>query len=116
MLGFEPDLRPGSTIGGVAASTLIRAGSRGACRDAMLGVRLVTGDGQIVKNGGRVMKNVTGYDLVKLLAGSRGTLGAITEIAFRPRRCRPCAVLRLDGLDDASAIAAMTVALAGPMM
>ncbi|MBA4489549.1 FAD-binding protein [Paracoccus sp. S1E-3] len=117
MLGFEPDPRPGSTMGGVAASNASgpRRVSGGACRDAMLGVRLVTGDGQIVKNGGRVMKNVTGYDLVKLLAGSRGTLGAITEIAFRTTPVPPTrAVLRLDGLDDASAIAAMTTALGGP--
>ena len=117
MLGFEPDPRPGSTIGGVAASNA--SGPRrvlaGACRDAMLGVRLVTGDGRIVKNGGRVMKNVTGYDLVKLLAGSRGTLGAITEIAFRTAPVPPAhAVLRLEGLDDAAAIAAMTMALGGP--
>ncbi|NHF72531.1 FAD-binding protein [Paracoccus xiamenensis] len=117
MLGFEPDPRPGSTIGGVAASNASgpRRVAGGACRDAMLGVRLVTGDGRIVKNGGRVMKNVTGYDLVKLLAGSRGTLGAITEIAFRTTPVPPArAVLRLHGLDDASAIAAMTAALGGP--
>ena len=117
MLGFEPDPRPGSTIGGVAASNASgpRRVAVGACRDAMLGVRLVTGDGQIVKNGGRVMKNVTGYDLVKLLAGSRGTLGALTEIAFRTAPIPPArAVLRVEGLDDAAAIAAMTVALGGP--
>ena len=117
MLGFEPDPRAGSTIGGVAASNASgpRRVSGGACRDAMLGVRLVTGDGQIVKNGGRVMKNVTGYDLVKLLAGSRGTLGAITEIAFRTTPVPPVrAVLRLEGLDDSAAIAAMTLALGGP--
>ena len=117
MLGFEPDPRPGSTIGGVAASNASgpRRVSAGACRDAMLGVRLVTGAGEIVKNGGRVMKNVTGYDLVKLMAGSRGTLGALTEIAFRTMPVPPVrAVLRLDGLDDARAIAVMTTALGGP--
>lgn len=117
MLGFEPDPRAGSTIGGVAASNASgpRRISAGACRDAMLGVRLVTGAGEIVKNGGRVMKNVTGYDLVKLLAGSRGKLGAITEIAFRTTPVPPVqAVLRLDGLDDVRAIAAMTTALGGP--
>lgn len=117
MLGFEPDPRAGSTIGGVAASNASgpRRVAVGACRDAMLGVRLVTGAGEIVKNGGRVMKNVTGYDLVKLLAGSRGRLGAITEIAFRTTPVPPTrAVLRLEGLDDARAIAAMTTALGGP--
>lgn len=85
MLGFEPDPRPGSTIGGVAASNASgpRRIAGGACRDAMLGVRLVTGAGEIVKNGGRVMKNVTGYDLVKLLAGSYGALGVLSEVSFR---------------------------------
>ena len=117
MLGFEPDPRAGSTIGGVAGANA--SGSRrlsaGACRDAMLGVRFVTGTGEIVKNGGRVMKNVTGYDLVKLMAGSRGQLGAMTEIALKTAPIPPVrATLRLDGLDDAGALAAMVAALSGP--
>jgi glycolate oxidase FAD binding subunit len=91
-LGFEPPVmnrlldRAGvSTIGGVAAMNA--AGPRrvqvGAARDAMLGLRMVTGLGEVVSNGGRVMKNVTGYDLVKLVAGSRGALGVITEVSLR---------------------------------
>lgn len=117
MLGFEPDLRAGSTIGGVVAANA--SGPRrvlvGACRDAMIGLRFVTGTGEVVKNGGRVMKNVTGYDLVKLLAGSRGSLGILTEIAFKTAPIPPArATLSLPGLDAASAVAALTSALTGP--
>ncbi|SDD82245.1 glycolate oxidase FAD binding subunit [Paracoccus isoporae] len=117
MLAFEPDPRDGSTIGGVVAANASgpRRVSAGACRDAMLGIRMVTGGGEIIANGGRVMKNVTGYDLVKLAAGSRGTLGAITEVALKTAPVPPVrATLRLSGLDDAGAIAAMTTALTGP--
>jgi glycolate oxidase FAD binding subunit len=78
-------------------------------------VRFVDGAGQIVSNGGRVMKNVTGYDLVKLMAGSRGTLGVLTEVSLKVMPKAPArATLRLSGLDDAQSLAAMTRAMRSP--
>ena len=117
-LAFEPlDMAailggtPGDgSLGGVIACNLAgpRRISAGAARDHILGVKGVTGRGEAFKSGGRVVKNVTGYDMSKLMTGSYGTLGAITEITVKvlPRPEKAWTVLLL-GLDDAAATKAL---------
>ncbi|MCH8155086.1 MAG: hypothetical protein IH786_07455 [Proteobacteria bacterium] len=84
----------------------------GAARDHFLGVHAVSGRGEAFKSGGRVVKNVTGYDMCKLLAGSHGTLAVLTDVTVKvmpaPEKTR---TVLLFGLDDAGALAAMTRAL-----
>ncbi|SFD15672.1 glycolate oxidase FAD binding subunit [Thiohalospira halophila DSM 15071] len=86
MLGFEPPrFGAGSTIGGAVASGL--AGPRrawtGGVRDALLGVRLLDGQGQALRFGGQVMKNVAGYDIARLQAGALGILGILLEVSLK---------------------------------
>ena len=117
-LAFEPmDYGPllggaadAATIGGVLAANLSgpRRIKAGAARDHFLGIHAVSGRGEIFKSGGRVVKNVTGYDLCKLLAGSWGTLAAMTEVTVKtlPRAETEVTVLALK-LDDTAAGALM---------
>lgn len=105
------------TIGGMIAAGL--AGPRrikaGGARDHLLGAHAVSGFGDSFKTGGKVVKNVTGYDLCKLLSGSWGTLSVMTEVTLKvmpkPEAER---TLLLRGLDDAVANKAMTAALGSP--
>src|SRR4029078_10514302 len=116
MLPFEPadwgplfDARAGrATLGGVVATNA--CGSRrvksGAVRDSVIGCRFVNGRGEAIKAGGDVIKNVTGFDLPKLMCGAFGTLGVLTEITLRvgplPERVAAIAVRDCDsgaGLD-----------------
>ena len=105
------------TIGGMIAAGL--AGPRrikaGGARDHLLGAHAVSGFGDSFKTGGRVVKNVTGYDLCKLLAGSWGTLAVMTEVTLKvmpkPESER---TLLLRALDDLTANRAMTAALGSP--
>jgi len=125
MLAFEPvDLGPvlgasagGGTIGAVFATNLY--GSRrviaGGARDHLLGIEAITGGGQSFRGGGRVMKNVTGYDLCRAVCGSWGTLAVMTGVTFKvlPRPERTGTLVFL-GLDDTSAVEALCAALGTP--
>ena len=121
-LAFEPmDYGPllggeagQGTLGGAIAANLSgpRRIKAGAARDHFLGVTAVTGRAETIKSGGRVVKNVTGYDLCKLLAGSWGTLAAMTDVTVKvlPKAETEATVL-VEGLDDARACAAMAAAM-----
>lgn len=114
MLAFEPPhFGSGATLGGCVAAGLggprcaFAGAARGAVRDAVLGARLVDGRGRLLRFGGTVIKNVAGYDVSRVLAGSLGILGVIVELSLKvvPRpRCE--ATLRFE-CDEASALRSM---------
>jgi glycolate oxidase FAD binding subunit len=85
-LPFEPPcFGPAGTLGGAVASGLAGPArpSSGPLRDYVLGVRLLTGDGRVLRFGGEVMKNVAGYDVARLMAGAFGTLGVLLEVSLK---------------------------------
>ncbi|MER8658669.1 FAD-binding protein [Mesorhizobium sp. M0847] len=121
-LAFEPmdygplfgGIKGRGTIGGVLAANLSgpRRLKAGAARDHILGINAVAGRGEAFKSGGRVVKNVTGYDLSKLMANSWGTLAVFTDVTFKVLPAAEIEVtLAVRGLLDDAAAAAMALAL-----
>ena len=116
-LAFEPmnpsRLWRGNSSGTIGGAVAVNAGGprrikAGAARDHVLGFRAVSGRGDIFKSGGRVMKNVTGYDLSKLVAGSYGTLAILTEVTIKVLpKAETERTFLLYGLDEAAAVAAL---------
>ncbi|CBS85741.1 FAD-binding protein [Azospirillum lipoferum] len=114
-LAFEPP--EGGTLGGLVASGLAgpRRISAGSARDHTLGIAGISGRAEAYKGGGKVVKNVTGYDVPKLMAGSFGTLTALTEITVKVLPApEDTATLLLFGLGDSAAVAMLDRALRSP--
>ncbi|TWI63598.1 glycolate oxidase FAD binding subunit [Pseudoduganella lurida] len=107
MLAFEPPrFGAGSTIGGVVAAGMSgpRRATAGALRDFVLGAQLMDGRGELLNFGGQVMKNVAGYDVSRLLAGSLGTLGLITQVSLKVLPVPLCETTLRFELDEITAL------------
>jgi glycolate oxidase FAD binding subunit len=117
LLGMPETIASRRTLGGVLACNLSgpRRIKAGAARDHFLGFRAVSGRGEVFKSGGKVVKNVTGYDLSKLMAGSYGTLAALEEVTVKvlPRPEAVSTVL-LYAADPAAAVLCLNRAVASP--
>ncbi len=117
-LAFEPPrCAPGGTVGGMVAAGLsgpARA-SVGAVRDFTLGLTLLNGYGEILSFGGQVMKNVAGYDVSRLIAGSWGVLGAICEVSIKVLPVRPATATLAFSLDEPAALGHLLAWGARPM-
>jgi glycolate oxidase FAD binding subunit len=114
LLGTRPRTQ---TLGGVVATNLSgpRRVAWGAMRDHVMGVRAVTGRAEVIHSGGRVLKNVTGLDLCKLLTGSHGTLGVITEITLKVLPAPEAAgTIVIPGLEAEAAVTVLSGALGSP--
>lgn len=116
-LALDPAYANAATLGGIVATA--DAGSwrqrYGGVRDMLIGITLVRHDGQVVKAGGKVVKNVAGYDLMKLMTGSYGTLGVISELTFRtyPGQGASQTVIMMGEIE---AIAPLAAALRGSVL
>jgi glycolate oxidase FAD binding subunit len=117
-LPFDPPCDEDATIGGLLATNASGPArhSRGTARDLVIGMQFVTAEGELVKSGGRVVKNVAGYDLGKLQIGALGTLGVITQATFKVAPL-PAATLNLVAVGEKLAnVQALTTELAGSQL